>query len=255
MAEIVAELKKIPSVTRFLVLSSLGVSVPAILGFVHPHRLVFLTPLVTQQWEIWRIYTSLFFGGWSILFFNRSSSSRNSNSIEYTYYERRSSDYAWQLFLASMGIIALNRPFGSVVHDHAFLCCITYLMCALSPPGAQTSIMGFITIPVKYFSYALLAIDVINGRAFENITGMIVGHLWWWCVWGAGTGAGGLEHGPFASLGSAPGWLRDWFGERAGDRRATNRGGYQVHPPRERAEQAARGTGHNWGSGQRLGDQ
>ena len=144
-----------------------------------------------------------------------------------------------------------------MVHDHAFLNCLTYLMCALAPPGAQTSVMGLITIPVKYFPYALLAIDVFNDRASESITGMIVGHLWWWLVWGAGTGAGSVEQGRFAGLALAPRWLKDWFGERDGDRRATNRAGYQVQAPRQRAAQAAgaRPTGHNWGSGQRLGDQ
>ncbi|KAF8122572.1 Der1-like family-domain-containing protein [Boletus edulis] len=256
MADIVAEINKIPPVTRFLVLSSLGVTIPAIVGFVSMHKLVFITPLITKKWEVWRAYTSLFFGTTGLGYlFHLIMLYRNSNSLETTHYERRSSDYAWQLFLASLGVIALNRPFGSVVHDHAFLNCLTYLMCALAPPGAQTSVMGLITIPVKYFPYALLAIDVLNGRASESLSGMIVGHLWWWFVWGAGTGAGGVEQGRFAGLALAPRWLRGLFGEHEGERRATNRGGYQVHAPRQRAEQAAggRATGYSWGSGQRLG--
>ncbi|KAG6379603.1 hypothetical protein JVT61DRAFT_10111 [Boletus reticuloceps] len=115
--------------------------------------------------------------------------------------------------------------------------------------------MGLITIPVKYFPYVLLAIDVLNGRASESLSGMIVGHLWWWLVWGAGTGAGGVEQGRFAGLALAPRWLRGLFGEHEGERRATNRDGYQVHAPRQRAEQAASGRapGYSWGSGQRLG--
>ena len=35
----------------------------------------------------------------------RYSTSRNSNALEYANYERRSSDYAWQLSLASLAII------------------------------------------------------------------------------------------------------------------------------------------------------
>lgn len=143
-----------------------------------------------------------------------------------------------------------------MVHDHAFLNCLTYLMCALAPPGAQTSVMGLITIPVKYFPFALLAIDVINGRASEGLTGMIVGHLWWWLVWGAGTGAGGVEQGRFAGLALAPSWLRHLFGERVGVRRATNRDGYHALAPRQRTGERVAGaqtTGYNWGSGERLG--
>lgn len=52
MADIVAEIKKIPPVTRFLVISSLGVTVPAIIGFVPMHKLVFITPLVTKKLEV-----------------------------------------------------------------------------------------------------------------------------------------------------------------------------------------------------------
>ncbi|KAG6379602.1 hypothetical protein JVT61DRAFT_10110 [Boletus reticuloceps] len=62
MADIVAEINKIPPVTRFLVLSSLGVTIPAIVGFVSMHKLLFITHLITKKWEVWRAYTSLFFG-------------------------------------------------------------------------------------------------------------------------------------------------------------------------------------------------
>lgn len=52
MAEIIAEINKIPPVTRFLVLSSLGITVPAILSLVPVHKLLFITPLITQRWEV-----------------------------------------------------------------------------------------------------------------------------------------------------------------------------------------------------------
>ena len=52
MAEIVAEIKKIPPVTRFLVLSSLGITVPTMIGFVPMHKLVFITPLIVKRWEV-----------------------------------------------------------------------------------------------------------------------------------------------------------------------------------------------------------
>lgn len=54
MSDIVAEIKKIPPVTRFLVLSSIGVTAPAVLGFVPLHKLVFITHLVTKEWEVKR---------------------------------------------------------------------------------------------------------------------------------------------------------------------------------------------------------
>lgn len=49
---IVAEIKKIPPVTRFLILSSLGVTIPVVLHFVSPYKLVFITAHVIKKWEV-----------------------------------------------------------------------------------------------------------------------------------------------------------------------------------------------------------
>ncbi|KZP17452.1 hypothetical protein FIBSPDRAFT_747057 [Athelia psychrophila] len=63
MAEIIAELLKIPPVTRFLCASSLAVSIPVNLGLVSAYKVVIIWELVTKKWEIWRIFTSFFLGG------------------------------------------------------------------------------------------------------------------------------------------------------------------------------------------------
>ncbi|KAF9236054.1 Der1-like family-domain-containing protein [Melanogaster broomeanus] len=260
MADIVAEIKKIPPVTRFVVVSSLGVTLSAILGLVSPYNLVFISSDIIKRWQFWRAHTSMFLGGDELAMkleyiFEVVMLYRNSNSLESVHYKRRSSDYAWQLFLACTGIIALNRPIGSFLHNRALMQTITYTMCALSPPGAQTSIMSLVTIPIKYFPYALLFMDLFSGRAAESVSGMIVGHLWWWLVWGGGTGAGSVEQGRYARFARAPGWLRNWFGEHGGEERVTHRTAYQAFAPRQRAEETAgaRTTGYSWGAGQRLG--
>lgn len=133
-------------------------------------------------------------------------------------------------------------------------------MCSLSPPGAQTSVMGLITIPVVYFPYALLGMDLLiggTGAAAQGVSGMLVGHAWWWLIWGSGIGSGGVEQGMYAGWGRAPAWLKNWFGERNEHGRVgSRRGAVQAFAPRQRVEEAAasgRVTGHSWGSGQRLG--
>ncbi|KAF8840072.1 DER1-domain-containing protein [Paxillus ammoniavirescens] len=256
MADLVAEFMKIPSVTRFLVASSLGVTLPSILRLVPLYAIYFDSSLVFRKWQIWRVYTSMFFGSEGIGYiFELIMLYRHSNALESEHYRLRSSDYAWQLILASIGIIALNRPLGSPFHAHPLLHAVTYLMCALSAPGAQTCVMGIVTIPVKYFPYALLAMDILAGHGAQAMSGLIVGHVWWWLVWGAGTGAGSREQGMFARFARAPKWLRDCFGEHEGENRGTTRAGYQAYAPRQRAEQNAGAptTGYQWGSGRRLG--
>ncbi|KAG1779468.1 hypothetical protein EV702DRAFT_1088487 [Suillus placidus] len=225
MAEILTEIRKIPPVTRFLVISSLGITVSAIMKLVSPWKLVFLSQGVIKN------------------------------------FERRSSDYAWQLFLVSLALVGVNRPIQSYLHTRALLHTLTYLMCSLSPPGALTSIMGLITVPIAYFPYALLGMDLLMGgtsAAAQGVSGMLIGHAWWWLVWGSGIGSGGVEQGMYAGWGRAPPWLKRWYGERDDYGRAgSRRGAVQAFAPRQRAEEAAasgRVTGYSWGSGRRLGD-
>lgn len=52
MAEILAEIRKIPAVTRFLVGSSVGVTLSAALNIVSPYTLIYINELVTKRWQV-----------------------------------------------------------------------------------------------------------------------------------------------------------------------------------------------------------
>lgn len=191
------------------------------------------------------------------------------NQLESTTFPGNSSDLAWQLFVASGAIILATRPLKSILFLHPLLACLAYVSSALAPPGAQTSIMGLLTIPVTYFPYVMVGMDLLSGGAYaaaQAVAGIIVGHLWWWAVWGGELGGAGVAaQGRWSE---APKWLRDWFGEGergrgtgggSGVRRGGGGGvaeglrasGIEVVPPRRVAQ--ARDEGHTWGSGQRLG--
>lgn len=191
------------------------------------------------------------------------------NQLESTTFPGNSSDLAWQLFVASGTIILATRPLKSILFLHPLLACLAYVSSALAPPGAQTSIMGLLTIPVTYFPYVMVGMDLLSGgpyAAAQAVAGIIVGHLWWWAVWGGELGGAGVAaQGRWSE---APKWLRNWFGEAergrgtgggSGVRRGGGGGvaeglrasGIEVVPPRRVAQ--ARDEGHTWGSGQRLG--
>jgi Derlin-2/3 len=125
--------------------------------------------------------------------------------------------------------------------------------------------MGLITIPIVYYPYALIALDLVMGgpqAAAQAVAGAAVGHAWWWAVWGGGLASRGL----LQSWGSAPAWMRNLLGE---DRRppptpdalggaaaGLARGGVHVSTPRAQAATGtgnATTTGHSWGSGRQLG--
>ncbi|ETW75778.1 hypothetical protein HETIRDRAFT_329528 [Heterobasidion irregulare TC 32-1] len=249
------ELRKIPPVTRFLCASSVAVTVPVMLQLLSPYRVLFVRELVTQKWEIWRVWTSFFLGssGFNYIF-DIIMLYRNSDSLESGQFSGRSPDYAWQLILAAGAILGLNIPLRTYVHARALLLCTTYLSAALSPAEAQTSFMGLITFPVKYFPYALLAMDLVTGgpnAAAVSVTGLVVGHLWWWTMFGDdGRGLPGVRE-----WGNAPGWLRNLVASGAGPNPGAGTG-VHVIPPRPRQERTGggRATGYQWGSGQRLGE-
>jgi Derlin-2/3 len=52
MAEILTEVRKIPPVTRFLVASSLGITVPAIMNLVSPWSLIFVSDAVIKNFQV-----------------------------------------------------------------------------------------------------------------------------------------------------------------------------------------------------------
>ena len=139
-----------------------------------------------------------------------------------------------------------------------------YLSSNLAPPGALTSVMGLITVPIKYFPYVLIALDFLMAGptlAAQSVAGAVVGHLWWWSVWGGRLGSQGI----WGAYASAPEWLRNFFGERHSDQppaaaggtaAGLARGGIHVTAPRRPAAPGGSSTttGYAWGSGQRLGD-
>ncbi|KAF9486193.1 DER1-domain-containing protein [Pholiota conissans] len=263
MDQLIAEIKKIPPVTRFLVASSLGVTVPVLMKLVSPYSIVFFRPLVTKKLQIWRLYTSFFLGGDGLAYlFDLVMLYRTANDIETRSYPNRSSDLAWQTFWAGGAILAASLPLNGMLFFRPLLICLVYLYSSLAPPGAQTSIMGLVTIPIVFYPYVLIGMDFVvygTGGAAMAVAGAAVGHLWWWTVWGGELGSRGLL-GPYSN---APQWLRILFGEdgrpaqppaAGGAAEGLARSGVHVTAPRPPPGAAAgSSTGHSWGSGRRLG--
>ncbi|KAG6825971.1 hypothetical protein H0H93_016925, partial [Arthromyces matolae] len=120
--------------------------------------------------------------------------SRNSSQLESGPYSRRSADLAYQLLFACGSIIATTAPIKGMIFFHPLLVCLTYLSSSLAPLGAQTSLMGLITFPVKYLPFTIIGMDLLMGGpayAAQAVAGAVVGHFWWWGVWGTQPGARG----------------------------------------------------------------
>lgn len=131
------------------------------------------------------------------------------------------------------------------------------------------NLYGFITIPAKYLSYALLALDLLQGGVpvlMEGLTGIISAHIFHYLT----------EVYPRANPSArrildTPNWFKKYlFGERPSNgsqrqERTLGGGVTRMDPPRRpagantggNASAAAAATpaaGRSWGSGRRLGD-
>lgn len=256
MDGILAEIRKIPQVTRFLCASSLGITVPVLMGMISPYKLVYIRTLVFRRFEVWRLFTSFFLGGGGINYlFELMMLYRTTEQLESGPYARRSADLAYQLLYAAASIIAISTPLSSFVFTRPLLLCLTYLSSALSPPGAQSSLMGLVTFPVAYLPYVMIGLDLLMGgpsSAALSVAGAVVGHFWWLAVWGGGRGGGVLQ-----AWARAPTWMRDLVGEGAYASGSSSSAGFRVVPPRQ-AQNTAGGSGsgiggHRWGPGRTLG--
>jgi Derlin-2/3 len=151
------------------------------------------------------------------------------------------------------------------VHTRPLLIALTYVSSQLSPPGTQASIFGLITIPVAYYPYLMVGMDLVMGgpaAAASGVAGLIAGHGWWWSIYGGAGGRGALER-----WGRAPVWMRRLVSggpqgagavnTTGGNAGSGTMGGVHVIPPRVRTDGSSSGstttTGYQWGSGQRLG--
>ncbi|KAF8645584.1 hypothetical protein AX16_007718 [Volvariella volvacea WC 439] len=266
MDGLAAEIRKIPPVTRFLCGSSLGVTLPVLLNIVSPYSVVFVKEFVFKKLQVWRLWSSFFLGGSGINYiFEMSMLYHTASQLEVGPYARRSADLAWQLMIACGSIVAMSLPLRAFVFSRPLLVCLVYISSSLAPAGAQTSLMGLVTLPVKYMPYMMIGLDLLMAGAAgaaQSVAGAVVGHFWWWSIWGSNNIT---PSGPFAALGTAPQWLRKMMGEdgsssggAAGGAGASasaprNIGGVQVIPPRRDTRPSGGTSGHNWGSGQRLG--
>ncbi|KAG6866177.1 hypothetical protein C0991_007727 [Blastosporella zonata] len=210
----VAELRKIPPVTRFLCGSSLAVTVPLLMNMVSGYKLIYTFNLAIKQLQLWRLYTSFFIGGSGINYlFDLIMLYRNADQLESGPYSRRSADLAYQLLFACGSIIVATVPLKGMIFFHPLLVCLIYLSSSLAPLGAQTSLMGLVTFPVKYLPYSVIAMDLLMGgpgHAAQAIAGAVVGHFWWWGVWGSQPGSRG---GVLSAYANAPAWMRNLVGE------------------------------------------
>ncbi|EDR12584.1 uncharacterized protein LACBIDRAFT_292657 [Laccaria bicolor S238N-H82] len=210
---LVADLRKIPPITRFLCGSSLAVTIAVLMHIVAPHNVLFCARTGDEEVT----------GGGIDYGFDFIMLHHMADQLESGPYLGRSADLASQLLFACGSIIVATIPLRTNIFFRPLLVCLAYLSCALAGPGGQVSFMGFVTLPVKYFPYFMIGKDLLMAgpaAAAQSVAGAIVGHAWWWSVWGAALGSQGV----LANAAQAPQWLKDLLSEGRTPRALRNAG-------------------------------
>ncbi|MCO5585310.1 hypothetical protein L7F22_039243 [Adiantum nelumboides] len=176
------EINKIPPVTRTMIFATLGVTLPGMLQILSPYVFFLWWPSVIGKFQVWRLFTSFFYGGSGIqLLFDIFLLLRNSTDLETNKFYRKTADYAWALILVGSLIIATNYPLKSPVLFNPLLMAIVYLW-SRSNPHSNVSLFGLINCPAKYLPYAYLLFDLLRGGmpyAIQSATGLLSAHIYY----------------------------------------------------------------------------
>lgn len=275
------ELRKIPPLTRYLTLGSLAVRGATALQLVSPYTFLLHWPAVTSQFQLWRIWTNfLFVPGPGISFlFDIYLLYRYSNELEKGIFYEKTADYTWFLWLLGASCMALSYPLKLSVLSRSGLLGIVHYW-GQSNAAQQVSLYGIVNIPAKFFSFALLALDVISAGpagAAAGFIGIIAAQGLYYLREIYPRDNNGRT---FPAL-ATPNWLIRKLGngptQPAGNIAPTRGGGVRlgggtVFPAARQGGPSSRGsgsttttaqarappttsTGYSWGSGNRLGSE
>ncbi|KAK4047239.1 hypothetical protein OIV83_005543 [Microbotryomycetes sp. JL201] len=175
------ELRKVPPVTRAVIGSVLGVTLPVLLHLVSLYPFIFVPHLVTRNFHLWRLVTGFLFGGKGIaLVFDLFLLGRGLWDLEDNHFRRNTADMAWALTLMAGGILTLNLPLRGMLLFHPLLLAVTHLWGQVNATS-RVSLFGMINLPAPYFPFALVLLDILQAGpdyALQAFTGIVAAHAY-----------------------------------------------------------------------------
>lgn len=172
----------IPPVTRTLFVTIFGFTLLSGLGILPVSLFVLHWPVVIRNLQIWRIlFTFFHLGRLGLAFLIRMYFLFTySKQLEIGVFFGRPANYAWFLSIVSATVLALSAIVPSYINGGALLIAIIHLW-GRHATNVTVALYGFIQIPAKYLSLAMLGLDVIitGGVSPADIYGLLGGHLYY----------------------------------------------------------------------------
>jgi Derlin-2/3 len=89
----------IPVITRYLIFSTLALSLGAKLGFVNPIQIALLPPIIVKKYEIWRLATAHLFSSGQSMIWHLYLLYQNSKNLEENFYSNRKADFLFMILI------------------------------------------------------------------------------------------------------------------------------------------------------------
>ncbi|XP_022639970.1 derlin-1 isoform X2 [Vigna radiata var. radiata] len=153
------------------------------LGLYNPIHIALLYERVFYGFQVWRLFTNLFFlGPFSINFGIRLLMIlRYGVQLEKGPFDRRTADFLWMMIFGSFALLVLSAipllwsPFLAIP-----LVFMLLYVWSREFPNAQINIYGLVALKAFYLPWAMLALDVIFGSPLiPDLLGIIAGHLYY----------------------------------------------------------------------------
>jgi len=180
MVDLLAQFtQSVPLVTRCCLLFSCVLMAAVSLDVLSPYALFFSPRRVFREYEVWRIFTSIFFfGDFSVHFFWCCYMMvLYSSKLEDEAFRNRTSDFCWMIFI----LVILTVIFASFFTKTLFLSgalinALTYIWGRKNPYSRVTII--FFSVYAHFLPWVLAILSaVIGNRVLDHLLGILVGHI------------------------------------------------------------------------------
>lgn len=175
-------LNDIPPVTRTLVLSTFICTLGGGFGIFPSHWFGLIWPEIIGRFHFWRIISSFaHMGKLGFPFLiNMYFLFHYSKQLENGFFLNRTANYCWMLTLVMLITLISSTVIPMYAAGSALLMAIMHLWGRHSPT-LTVKMYGFISIPAKYLSLAIIAIDLILSGGVDTtaVVGLVAGHAYY----------------------------------------------------------------------------
>lgn len=167
----------VPPVTRTLFILTFLSTVLSLLGLIPVSMFILDWSAIVQKFQVWRLILTFFhmgrlgIGFLIIMYFLYTYSQQ----LERGVFFERPANYAWFLFIVACFVTVASLLIPTAVNGSNLLLAIIHLW-GRHADNVTVNLYGFIKIPAKYFSVALLAIGIIANTGF-TITDLSLIHI------------------------------------------------------------------------------